>query len=290
MRKVSGIGEKTIQRVKDTLLQNQENDYVSKYNPGIHLGINNIYNGDCLELMNGIPDKSVDMILCDLPYGTTACKWDVVIPFDKLWLQYNRVIKDDGAILLFGQDPFMSQLISSNIDTFKYKWIWQKTKATGFPMANYRPLKSYEEIALFTTAPCTYTKLGGGGMYNPQGLKECNRVKKRGNSTQLITSSNGGNLESEYVVEFENYPKDIISFSNGKKKNIHPCEKPVELIEYLIKTYTNKGDVVLDNCIGSGTTAIASISTNRNYIGIELEKEYYDIATKRVEDYKANNK
>ena len=244
--------------------------------------LNRIYNEDCLEGMKRIPDGSVDMILCDLPYGTTACKWDIVIPFEPLWKQYERIIKDNGAILLFGQEPFMSQLISSNIYKFKYKWIWHKTKATGFPMANYRPLKSYEEIALFTDAPCTYTKNGNKGVYNPQGLKECNRIKKRGSSTHLTTSSNGGDMESEYVVKFENYPQDIISFSNGKKKNIHPCEKPVALFEYLIKTYTNEGETVLDSCIGSGTTAVAAINTNRNFIGFELDKHYCEIANERI--------
>mgnify|MGYP001157832897 FL=1 len=240
-----------------------------------------IINGDCLEEMKNIPDKSIDMILCDLPYGTTACKWDSIIPFEPLWGQYNRIIRDDGAILLFGQEPFMSKLICSNIDKFKYKWIWQKTKATGFPMANYRPLKSYEEIALFTDAPCTYTKNGSEGIYNPQGLKECNRVKKRTSSKHLITSSNGGDMESEYVVKFENYPQDIITFSNGKKKNIHPCEKPIELIEYLVNTYTNQGDLILDNTAGVITTGLAAENLHRNWICIEKEENYCELGKSR---------
>ncbi|MFA7204584.1 MAG: site-specific DNA-methyltransferase [Candidatus Caldatribacteriota bacterium] len=255
------------------------------------LEINKIYNEDCLEGMKYIDDKSIDMILCDLPYGTTACKWDTIIPFDLLWEQYNRIIKNNGAVLLFAQEPFTSQLISSNIYKFKYKWIWQKTKATGFPMANYRPLKSFEEIILFTDAPCTYTKNGDRGTYNPQGLKECNRVKKRSSSKHLITSSNGGNMESEYVVKFENYPQDIITFSNGKKKNVHPCEKPTDLLEYLIKTYTNENELVLDNCMGSGTTAIACINTNRNYIGFDngiddkTGRYWADIANERIKQH-----
>jgi site-specific DNA-methyltransferase (adenine-specific) len=232
--------------------------------------------------MDSIEDKSIDMILCDLPYGTTACKWDSIIPFEKLWEQYNRIIKKNGAILLFSQEPFTSQLISSNINKFKYKWIWQKTKTTGFPMANYRPLKAFEEILLFSDAPCTYTKNGEKGTYNPQGLKECNRIKKRSSSKHLITSSSGGNMESEYVVKFENYPNDIISFSNGKKKNIHPCEKPVDLLEYLIKTYTNEGESILDNCMGSGSTGVAAKNLHRKFVGIELDNTYFEIAENRI--------
>jgi site-specific DNA-methyltransferase (adenine-specific) len=248
--------------------------------------LNTIIHGDCLDVMQDIPDKSIDMILCDLPYGTTACKWDTIIPFEPLWLQYERIIKDNGAIVLFAQEPFTSQLINSNINKFRYKWIWQKTKSTGFPMANYRPLKSFEEIIVFTEAPCTYTKSGSVGTYNPQGLKHCNRIRKRSNSKHLITSSSGGNMESEYQVDFENYPKDIITFSNGKKNNVHPSEKPVDLFEYLIKTYTNNWwETVLDNCIGSGTTAIACINTGRNFIGIEKDEGYYNIATKRVAEH-----
>ena len=253
---------------------------ISKYKRGEY--IIKLYNGDCLEIMKGIPDKSVDMILCDLPYGTTACKWDSVIPFEPLWERYNRIIKKDGAILLFAQEPFSSQLINSNIHKFKYKWIWQKTKSTGFPMANYRPLKSYEEIILFSDAPCTYTKNGSDGVYNPQGLKECNRIKKRTSSKHLTTSSSGGNMESEYVVKFENYPKDIISYSNGKKKNIHPCEKPIDLLEYLINTYTNKNEIILDNTMGSGSTGVACVNTGRKFIGIELDKKYFNIAQSRI--------
>lgn len=248
--------------------------------------LNKIYNIDCIEGMRLIGNQAIDMILCDLPYGTTVCKWDTIIPFDLLWEQYNRIIKKNGAILLFSQEPFTSQLINSNIHNFKYKWIWQKTKATGFPMANYRPLKSFEEILLFTDAPCTYTQNNEKGTYNPQGLQECNRIKKRSSSKHLITSSSGGNMESEYVVKFENYPKDIITFSNGKKKNIHPCEKPVELLEYLIKTYSNENELVLDNCIGSGTTAIACLNTNRNYIGFELDTTYYNLANERIQNHK----
>ncbi len=249
---------------------------------GLLLELNNIYNNDCLIGMKDIPDKSIDMILCDLPYGTTACKWDTIIPFKPLWEQYERIIKHNGAILLFSQEPFTSQLISSNIHKFKYKWIWQKTKATGFPMANYRPLKSFEEIVLFTDAPCTYTKNGDQGTYNPQELRECNRVKKRSNSKHLITSSSGGNMESEYIVKFENYPQDIITFSNGKKKNIHHCEKPVELLEYLIKTYTNETEIVLDNCLGSGSTIISAINTKRKFIGFENDSTYYNLAKDRI--------
>ena len=231
--------------------------------------------GDCLELMKDIPDKSIDMILCDLPYGTTKNKWDSVIPFEPLWKQYNRIIKDNGVIVLFSQQPFTAQLILSNINLFRYEWIWQKTKSTGFMNAKKMPLKSHENILVF------YKKLP---TYNPQCVKVGVHLKtgrsRKGNSRNYGKTGCGN---PDYIQTTSNYPKDIITFSNPSNKgHLHPNQKPVELLEYLIKTYTNEGDVVLDNCMGSGSTGVACANTNRNFIGIELDENYYKIACERI--------
>lgn len=274
LRKVKGIGEKTIDRIKETLLQ--DGDYISRYNPKLHLKKNNIYQGDCLELMNGIPDESVDMILCDLPYGTTACSWDEVIPFEPLWHHYKRVIKDNGAIILFGSEPFSTKLRMSNLEWYRYDWIWKKNKPTGFANANRRPIKNTERISVFFKRQSTY---------NPQGLKRYDKpkIKKRRNpkSETVNMGENDGSLLGEYCVEYYNYPREILEFQ-GASKTSHPTQKPVELFEYLIKTYTNEGALILDNCIGSGTTAVAAINTNRSFIGMELNNEYYILAKGRI--------
>jgi site-specific DNA-methyltransferase (adenine-specific) len=225
--------------------------------------------GDCLELMKDIPDKSIDMILCDLPYGTTACKWDAIIPFEPLWEQYNRIIKDNGAIVLFGSEPFSSALRMSNIKNFKYDWIWNKKLAGNGILAKKQPLKIHENIMVFNTT-----------IYHPQMAKGKMR-KKMGLKESEIT---GGN---SFVAEYANdeyYPQSIQEFSiaNLRKGRLHPTQKPVALLEYLIKTYTNEGDVVLDNCMGSGSTGVACLNTNRNFIGIELDPTYFDIAQKRI--------
>jgi len=242
------------------------------------LEINKIHQGDCLELMKQIEDKSVDMILCDLPYGTTACKWDTIIPFKELWEQYKRIIKDNGAIVLTASQPFTSVLVISNIEMFKYCWYWLKNP-TGFLNAKKMPMKKIEDICVF------YKKLP---TYNPQGLKSINKIIKNGKSKQIrtdtgISTHNGGRLPTEWKQEFTNYPNQELRFNNDK--GLHPTQKPVALFEYLIKTYTNEDDLVLDNCAGSGTTAIACIHTKRNWIGIEKEKEYFEIAKKRIEEH-----
>ena len=272
LRKVPGIGEKTIKRIKETLLQKE--DYVSEYNPDLHLDINKIYQGDCLELMNGIPDKSVDMILCDLPYGITACKWDSIIPLEPLWEQYERVIKDNGAIVLTASQPFTSALVMSNINMFKYEWVWNKNRGTGFQIVKYKPLVSHESVLIFGKGRITY---------NPQ-MRERDkpRLSKNNGTTRQMTVSKGESYTGKEPLK-KRYPITSLEFSNNNQKDkIHPTQKPVALFEYLIKTYTNKGDLVLDNCIGSGTTAIACINTNRNFIGIELQEEYYKLAINRV--------
>ena len=235
--------------------------------------LNTIYNEDCLEGMKRIPDGSVDMILCDLPYGTTACKWDSVIPFEPLWVQYERVIKDNGAIVLTSDEPFTSQLINSNIEKFRYKWIWKKSYSTGFMNANKMPLKNVEDVLVF------YKKLP---TYNPQGIIEANKkqVRKRDKGTTIYNDM--GLKEGAYMQKFTNYPKQVIE-TTKKEKTYHPTQKPVALFEYLIKTYTNEGETVLDNCMGSGTTAIACMNTGRNFIGFEQDKHYCDIANERIQ-------
>lgn len=242
--------------------------------------INSVIHGDCLEVMKDIPDKSIDMILCDLPYGTTACKWDTVIPFDPLWEQYERIIKDNGAIVLFGSEPFSSQLRASNLNIYKYDWYWKKSKAQGFFNVKKMPLKSIETISVF------YKKLP---VYNPQGIlpfgKEIKNPKGKLDNANHISGHNGGSLKTNsYVREFTNYPNQLLEFSTVTRP-VHNTQKPVELVEYLIRTYTNDGETILDNAAGSGTTAIAAMNTNRNYILIEKEKEYIDIINNRIKEH-----
>jgi len=236
------------------------------------LEINKVYHGDCLKVMQGIPDKSIDMINCDLPYGTTACKWDTIIPFEPLWEQYKRIIKDNGAIVLSASQPFTSKLVMSNLKMFKYEWIWAKSKATGHLDSNRKPLRSHENILVF------YKNLP---TYNPQmtkGEKHHRSQKKQSKQTEVY-----GRFKFDLYYSDEYYPKTI-QFKNVQENAIHPTQKPVALYEYLIRTYTNEGDTVLDNCAGSGTTAIACINLNRNYILIEKEKKYVDICNQRIRE------
>ena len=245
--------------------------------------------GDCLELMKDIPDKSIDMIFCDLPYGATSCKWDSVIPFEPLWQHYNRIIKDNGAIVLFGCEPFSSYLRISNIKNFKYDWIWKKQKAGCFAVGKYRPLCYHEIISVF-----------GKGVikYNPQKIKrESNRIKQ----AHKIGYVGFNTFPTDYMQgtkplkkSFDRYdadwklPSTILKFnsvvSTSKEKVKHPTQKPIALLEYLIKTYTNENDVVLDNCMGSGSTGVACVRTNRNFIGIELDENYFNIAKNRIDE------
>jgi site-specific DNA-methyltransferase (adenine-specific) len=236
---------------------------------------NVVYLGDCLEIMPSIPDKGIDMILCDLPYGTTQNKWDSVMPFNLLWMQYNRVIKDDGVIALTGQSLFSVKLILSNEEYYRYTLIWDKTKAGGFLNAKRMPLQSHEDILIF------YKKLP---VYNPQ-MVEGKPYKKR-----AVTNGDGKNYGKfnragqTAINEGVRYPRSIIKVSNDNHGSLHPTQKPVALFEYLIKTYTNEGDLVLDNCAGSGTTGIACKNLNRNYILIEKEPKYYEIILKRLNE------
>jgi DNA modification methylase len=225
--------------------------------------------GDCLELMKDISDKSIDLILCDLPYGTTQNKWDTVIPFDELWKQYNRIIKDNGAILLFSQMPFGANLIMSNPKMFRYEWIWEKERGTGFLNAKKMPLKVHENILVF------YKHLP---KYNPQ-MRTGFNAYTGGNKTNC--SSNYGNFKGVAShSDGDRYPIDIVEFK--RDMGLHPTQKPVELLEYLIKTYTNEGDTVLDNCMGSGSTGVACLNTNREFIGMELDEKYFQVACDRL--------
>ena len=235
--------------------------------------LNNIYNMDCLEGMKAIPDGSVDAIICDLPYGTTACAWDTVIPFDKLWEQYKRIIKPQGAIVLFGSEPFSTYLRMSNIDWFKYDWIWEKAEGANFQLVKYQPLKVHEIISVFSK---------GAHIYNPQGLKKATIVKSNKGKGGRLGHVASEELRGGYIQEWTNYPRSIQNFDYDSHR-FHPTQKPVDLLRYLVKTYTNEGDTILDNCMGSGTTAIACIKENRNFIGFELNKEYYEKACKRVQ-------
>lgn len=238
--------------------------------------IGKIINFDCLKVMPHIPDKSIDMILCDLPYGTTACKWDTVIPFEPLWKQYKRIIKDNGAIVLTASQPFTSSLVMSNLEMFRQELIWEKTMGTGNMNANKMPIKKHENIVIF------YKHLP---TYNPQFTSGKPYKDKRGN----FGERNDNEIYGDCVFRYDpidnqgtRYPISIIKISNPNNNKLHPTQKPVPLFEYLIKTYTNEGDIVLDNCIGSGTTALACKNTNRRFIGIELDKGYCEIARQRL--------
>tara|TARA_R110000772_G_scaffold262860_1_gene382178 strand:- start:215 stop:907 length:693 start_codon:yes stop_codon:yes gene_type:complete len=226
-----------------------------------------LYKGDCLELMKDIPTGSIDAIITDPPYGTTACKWDSVIDFELMWEQLNRIIKPNGVIVLFGAEPFSSALRISNIKNYKYDWTWQKSKPTGHLNAKKQPLRQTEVISVFYKKQCTY---------NPQGTKPTNKVVSRTNR------GNYGECSKTTVQTVTNYPRNIINFNSID--GVHQTQKPVDLMEYLIKTYTNENETVLDFTMGSGSTGVSCKNTNRNFIGIEQDEKYFDIATKRINE------
>lgn len=240
--------------------------------------------GDCLELMKDIPDGSIDMILCDLPYGTTHLQWDEIIPFEPLWEQYERIIKDNGAIVLTASQPFTTKLIASNFDMFKYEWVWIKSHG-GFVTAKLKPLKRHEDILVFGK---------GTVSYHPQMIEVKGKVRDQRNEPSF--NNNGRNkvdspvnpgIKKAYSKDYnpkKRYPKSYIEFSNRTEKTTHPTQKPVPLMEYLIKTYTNEGETVLDNCMGSGTTGVACKNLNRNFIGMELDDKYFEIAKRRISE------
>ena len=248
-----------------------------------YLALNTIHEGDCLDLMQRIPDKSVDMILCDLPYGTTDCKWDSIIPFDPLWEQYNRIIKDNGAIVLFGSEPFSTAIRQSNLARYKYDWVWIKTKGLGFQHARNMLMKRHELISVFSKAPVGHVSLLGDRRmkYNPQGVIETGEERVVTARKHSGTLGERPNQVGRTYKGATNFPTSVLQFDSVSKPE-HPTQKPVELCEYLIRTYTEEGETVLDNCLGSGTTAIAAINTGRNFIGIEKEAAYIEIAKQRV--------
>ena len=268
-----------------------------------------LHHGDCLEIMSSIPDGSVDLILADLPYGTTdrsgkkgsrIFKWDSVLALDKLWDHYKRVLKPNGTVVLTADQPFTSQLVLSNLDWFKYEWIWKKSRTTGFFTANYRPMKCTEDVLVFSEggAAAASAKSGRGNMtYNPQGLIE-KRVKKRNSRKRLgkllgneefVGKNNKMLGNSEYEQKFTNYPNEILEFAI-ETGTIHPTQKPVTLMEYLIRTYSNEGETVLDNVMGSGTTGVAAVRSGRSFIGIELEEEFFTVAEERINQELASQK
>ena len=243
-----------------------------------------LWHGDCLELMKNIPDASIDMILCDLPYGTTACKWDSVIDLDLLWEQYNRIITDKGAIVLFGQEPFSSTIRCSNMNMYRYDWKWKKQRPSNFQLMGYQCGRITEDIMVFSKAKACYVKNGNVMTYNPQLIR---REKPR-KANAKIYGDTSKNILHDYKTQ-DNYktyeykqPVNILEFNTVEKDKIHPTQKPVELCEYLIKTYSNEGDVVLDNCMGSGTTGVACKNLNRKFIGIEFNDKYFNIAKERI--------
>jgi DNA modification methylase len=226
-----------------------------------------LLHGDCLEKMAGIPDGSVDMVLTDPPYGTTACSWDSIIPLEPMWEQLKRVTKKNGAIVMTASQPFTTTLIASNMNDFKYCWYWKKNRATGVLNAKKQPLRNVEDICVFNVKH-----------YNPQGLVEYNKRSRNGKKDSEVYGSGQTNT---YNQKWTNYPKQILVFDSVQRVR-HPTQKPVALMEYLIKTYTNEGETVLDFTMGSGTTGVACLNTNRSFIGIEKNLSYFNLATDRI--------
>ena len=241
----------------------------------------NLINGDCLEIMKSIPNGSIDLILTDPPYGATACKWDSVIPFELMWNELKRIIKPNGAIVLFGSEPFSSALRMSNIKQYKYDWIWEKEKATDHLNSKYRPMKKHEIISVFSDGASSYSK-NGNMRYSAQGLVDIEpTLQKRsgGKSEHMHSNHNVATVQRQ-----KNYPTTILRFTGVMSVRLHPTQKPVPLLEYLIKTYTNESETVLDFTMGSGTTGVACKNLNRKFIGIELDETYFNIAKERIGD------
>jgi len=241
--------------------------------------------GDCIELMKSIPDQSVDLILTDPPYGTTACSWDCVIPFEPMWKELKRIIKPSCAIVLFGQEPFSSLLRVSNLEWFKYDWYWRKSRPSGFVNAKLKPLKDIEIISVFSNGS-TANGAKSNMTYYPQGVAE---VSKEWSRPENYTGTKGvspsrKSHKLQRTITNEGYPRQILDYPNPNKTVLHPTQKPVPLMEYLIKTYSNEGETVLDFTMGSGTTGVAAANANRNFIGIEKDEEYFKIAKERIEE------
>lgn len=232
-----------------------------------------LWHGDCLQIMNRIPNNSIDMVLCDLPYGTTKCKWDTIIPFEPLWDHYKRIIKGNGAIVLFGTEPFSSYLRMSNISEFKYDWIWDKVRPSGFQIAKFVPMKRHEILSVFSKGTPTWYPI-------KEKREKAVRTKVYGSSDSSPLNYNDG-VFREY--EYKNPQSILVYYKQGDGKYIHPTQKPTALCEYMIRTYTKEGDTVLDNCAGSGTTGIACINTNRKFIMIENDNKYFNTCMNRIQ-------
>lgn len=239
-----------------------------------------LYKGDCLEIMQEIPDGSIDMVLCDLPYGITRCKWDAMIPFAPLWEQYRRITKENAAIVLFAAQPFTTALISSNKRDFRYCWYWKKNNKTGAPFAKVQPMRCIEDIAVFYRKP---------PIYNAQGVKKLDKPIIKGDAKGDVYGQRKG-----YLQICTGYPHHLLEFQNvsqDKEKRLHPTQKPVKLLEYMVRTYTNEGETVLDNCMGSGSTGAACVKTGRRFVGIEKDSQYFSVAKERIEaEIMANGK
>ena len=286
LKRTKGIGDKTLERVieqheLDNAIDALESSYVPSLDYTLEQDIN-LWQGDCLELMNHIPDKSIDMVLCDLPYGTTACSWDEVIPLKPLWKHYDRIVKDNGAIVLFGSQPFSTKVISSNIDNFKYEIIWEKERPTNIFTMKKQIGKVHENIMVFYKEQPPYnpimTKavLPNNNHGNPSQAGGMNQIETHGNTVTKISD------DYDHTVR---YPRSVLQFSRGTRKgSFHPTQKPVALLEYLIETYTNEDMLVLDNTMGGGSTGVACKNLGRRFLGIELDKEYFEIAKGRIDE------
>ena len=244
--------------------------------------INKIYLGDCLEIMKLIPEKSIDMVLCDLPYGTTICKWDAIIPFDKLWEQYERIVKPNGAIVLTASQPFTSALLMSKPKWFRHEWIWQKNRGSNFALLKWQPFKEHESVLVFSKETANYYPIKEER--SESGKSRCAYTFNNKVTSETINNETFYNQDGERRSLDENLrnPSSIQKFNT--EVGLHSTQKPTALFEYLINTYSKEGETILDNCIGSGTTAIACKRTGRNFIGIEMEQKYFDIATKRINE------
>lgn len=258
-------------------------------NPHLHktaVSRSTLFWADCFDVFPLIADKSVDAIIADLPYGTTACKWDSVLPLDKLWEQYNRILKEDGNIILFSAQPFTSFLLVSNVKNFRYDLVWKKNTGVGFNTAKWQPLRYHESVLVFSKIKKSKYNPIPTERFSEQSKRACKKPIQGGGRSNTA-GINIGKVTVQYDSETKN-PESVLEFKsvpNGGGGKLHPTQKPVELMEYLIKTYTNENEVVLDNTMGSGTTGLACLKTNRQFIGIEKEKQYYDVAVRRLSEY-----
>lgn len=245
-----------------------------------------LHHGDCLDVMKSIPQGSVDMVLCDLPYGTTNCAWDSIIPLDKLWAEYKRVLKPFAPVLLFGSQPFTTTVILSNLQWYKYSFVWVKNRPTGFVHAKNKPMKKHEDICVFSGGTTVHKTQSSSRMpYYPQGLVTINETHERSEKETTDTCFSKRKSHGKFKREFTNYPHSVLEFSTDMLGK-HPTQKPIALLEYLIRTYTTEGETILDNCMGSGSTGVASITAGRKFVGIEMDEKHFQTAEKWISEAK----